>query len=169
MSIYSCIGLRKSVLSRPICGYDFKNNVSFKKWLILSANQRWIMNFLDVGCLTETKTFEHFSDFLAFYFSSKNSNQSGLNQPTYLFDHSTESLKWGAKDRTWVGGLSRLWRPKKMTKHFTAKFSGHGYTMLEMLPKLKIMIHRYTHTHTRTVLLVVKMRTKNTQYFWIFS
>ena len=62
---------------------------------------------------SETKTFEHFSDFLAFTLSSKNSHQLGLNQPTDMFDHSTESLKWGEKDRTWVGGLRRLWRPKK--------------------------------------------------------
>ena len=51
--------------------------------------------------------------FLNITFSSKNNHQSGLNQPTDMFDHSTESLKWGEKDRTWVGGLRRLWRPKK--------------------------------------------------------
>ena len=51
--------------------------------------------------------------FLNITFSSKNSHQSGLNQPTDMFDHSTESLKWGEKDRTWVGGLRRLWRPEK--------------------------------------------------------
>ena len=56
------------------------------------------MNFLDVCCLSETKTFEHFSDFLAFTFSSKNTHQSDLNQPTYMFDHSTDFWEQGEED-----------------------------------------------------------------------
>ena len=74
------------VLSRSFCGYDLKNNVSFKKISAL------VQNILDVCCLSETKTFELFSDFLAFILSSKNSHQLGLNQPTDMFHHSTESL-----------------------------------------------------------------------------
>ena len=57
------------VLSRSFCGYDLKNNVSFKKISAL------VQNILDVCCLSETKTFELFSDFLAFILSSKNSHQ----------------------------------------------------------------------------------------------
>ena len=107
------IGLRKSVLSRPFCGYDLKNNVSFKKKSALVQNRRWIMSILDVCCLSETKTFEQFSDFLAFTLSSKNSHQFGQNQLTDKFHHSIESWEWGEEDRTWAGGLRRLWRPPK--------------------------------------------------------
>ena len=113
MFIYSCIGLRKSVLSRPFCGYYLKNNVSFKKKSALVQNRRWIMSILDVCCLSETKTFEQFSDFLAFTLSSKNSHQFGQNQPTDKFHHSIESWEWGEEDRTWAGGLRRFWRPPK--------------------------------------------------------
>ena len=76
-------------------------------------NRRWIMSILDVCCLSETKTFEHFSDFLAFTLSSKNSHQLGLNQPTDMFHHSTESWEHGEEDRTLAGGLRTLWRPPK--------------------------------------------------------
>ena len=96
------------VLSRSFCGYDLKNNVSFKKISALVQNRRWIMNILDVCCLSETKTFELFSDFLAFILSSKNSHQLGLNQPTDMFDHSTESWEHWEEDRTWTGGLRTL-------------------------------------------------------------
>ena len=76
-------------------------------------NRRWIMSILDVCCLSETKTFEQFSDLLAFTLSSKNSHQFGQNQPTDKFHHSIESWEWGEEDRTWAGGLRRLWRPPK--------------------------------------------------------
>ena len=76
-------------------------------------NRRWIMSILDVCCLSETKTFEQFSDFLAFTLSSKNSHQFGQNQPTDKFHHSIESWEWGEEDRTWAGGLRRFWRPPK--------------------------------------------------------
>ena len=66
------------------------------------------MNILDVCCLSETKTFELFSDILAFTLSSKNSHQLGLNQPTDMFDHSTESWEHWEEDRTWTGGLRTL-------------------------------------------------------------
>ena len=78
----------------------------------LVQNRRWIMSILDVWCLSETKTFEQFSDFLAFTLSYKNSHQLGLNQPTDMFDHSAESWEQGEEDRTWAGGL-RHWRSKK--------------------------------------------------------
>ena len=79
----------------------------------LVQNRRWIMSILDVCCLSETKTFEQFSDFLVFTLSSKNSHQFGQNQPTDKFHHSIESWEWGEEDRTWAGGLRRLWRPPK--------------------------------------------------------
>ena len=87
--------------------------MSFKKKSALVQNRRWIMSILDVCCLSETKTFEQFSDFLAFTLSSKNSHQFGQNQPTDKFHHSIESWEWGEEDRTWAGGLRRLWRPPK--------------------------------------------------------
>ena len=71
------------------------------------------MNILDVCCLSETKTFELFSDFLAFTLSSKNSHQLGLNQPTDMFHHSTESWEHWEDDRTWAGALRTLWRLPK--------------------------------------------------------
>ena len=77
-------------------------------------NRRWIMNILDVCWLSETKTIELFSDFLAFTLSSKNSHQLGLNQPTDMFHHSTESWEHGEDDRTWAGALRTLcWPPKQ--------------------------------------------------------
>ena len=87
--------------------------MSFKKKSALVQNRRWIMSILDVCCLSETKTFEQFSDFLVFTLSSKNSHQFGQNQPTDKFHHSIESWEWGEEDRTWAGGLKRLWRPPK--------------------------------------------------------
>ena len=51
--------------------------------------------------------------FLNITLSSKTCHQFGLNQPTDMFDHSTESWEQGEEDRTWAGGLRRLWRPKK--------------------------------------------------------
>ena len=67
--------------------------------------------------------------FLNITLSSKTWHQFGLNQPTDMFDHSTESWEQGEEDRTWAGGLRRLWRPNKTTKYFTAKFSGHGCSL----------------------------------------
>ena len=72
------------------------------------------MSILDVCCLSETKTFEHFSDFLTFTLSSKTSLQLGLNQPTDMFHHSTESWEHGEDDGTWAGALRTLcWPPKQ--------------------------------------------------------
>ena len=46
--------------------------------------------------------------------SSKNSHQLGLNQPTDMFHHSTESWEHGEDDRTWAGALRTLcWPPKQ--------------------------------------------------------
>ena len=71
------------------------------------------MSILDVCFLSETKTFEQFSDFLAFTLSYKNSHQLGLNQPTDMFDHSKNPEGEGKKIEHGTGGLGRLWRPKK--------------------------------------------------------
>ena len=96
------------VLSRSFCGYDLKNNVSFKKKSALVQNRRWIMSILDVCCLSETKTFEQFSDFLVFTLSSKNSHQLGLNQPTNMFQYSIEFWEQWEEDGTCAGTLRRL-------------------------------------------------------------
>ena len=51
--------------------------------------------------------------FLNITLSYKNSHQLGQNQPTDKFHHSIESWEHGEEDRTWAGGLRRLWRPPK--------------------------------------------------------
>ena len=49
------------------------------------------------GCQKQ-KHLSIFLIFIAFTFSSKNTLQSGLNQPTDMFDHSTDSWEQGEED-----------------------------------------------------------------------
>ena len=66
------------------------------------------MSILQICTFSDSKIFQHLSDFLCLTLSSKNSNWLGLNQPTDMFDHSIESSEQGEKDRTWSEGLRIL-------------------------------------------------------------
>ena len=66
------------------------------------------MSILQICTFSDSKIFQHLSDFLWFTLSSENSHQLGLNQPTDMFDHSLESLEQEEEDRTWSGGLRTL-------------------------------------------------------------
>ena len=67
--------------------------------------------------------------------SSKLCHQLGLNQPTIMLHHSTESWDQGDEERTWALGLRRLWRSNKL---FSATFIGHGciYSLMRVHKRL---------------------------------
>ena len=67
--------------------------------------------------------------------SSKLCHQLGLNQPTIMLHHSTESWDQGGEERTWALGLRRLWRSNKL---FSATFIGHGciYSLMRVHKRL---------------------------------
>ena len=88
---------------------------SRKKQVFFHKNENWVHTF-EFCCMPETRWIEHFSNFLSFNLSSKNSHQLGLNQPTVMFDHSKESSEPGEEDRTWAGALRTLQVPKKWRK-----------------------------------------------------
>ena len=58
------------------------------------------MPILQICILSDSKIFQHLSDFQCLTLSSKNSHQLGLNQPTDMFDHSLESSELEEEDRT---------------------------------------------------------------------
>ena len=66
------------------------------------------MSILQICTFSDSKIFQHLSDFLCLTLSSENSHQLGLNQPTDMFDHSLESSEQEEEDRTWSGGLRTL-------------------------------------------------------------
>ena len=58
------------------------------------------MSILQICTFSDSKIFQHLSDFLCLTLSSKNSHQLALNQPTDMFDHSLESSEQEEEDRT---------------------------------------------------------------------
>ena len=59
------------------------------------------MSILEICTFTDSKIFQHLSDFLCLTLSSENSHRLGfgLNQPTDMFDHSLESSEQEEEDR----------------------------------------------------------------------
>ena len=96
MTHYSSSHSHKMVWIRLISLILYKNKLTSK-----------FAGFLKMLILTD-----YFS-FLNITLSYKNSHQLGQNQPTDKFHHSIESWEHGEEDRTWAGGLRRLWRPPK--------------------------------------------------------
>ena len=56
------------------------------------------MSILKICTFSDSKIFQHLSDFLCLTLSSENSHQLGLNQPKDMFDHSLEEQ--GDEDKT---------------------------------------------------------------------
>ena len=56
------------------------------------------MSNLQICTFSDSKIFQHLSDFLCFTLSSENSHQLGLNEPTDIYDHSLESSEQEEED-----------------------------------------------------------------------
>ena len=59
------------------------------------------MSILQICTFSDSKIFQHLSDFLWFTLSSENSHQLGLSKPTDKFHHSIESWEQWEEGGEW--------------------------------------------------------------------